>query len=122
MSELIAEFCVDLRGRRDDGCSSTDMEQVRQPRFDILLNVNDYATMALQFSRGCPFKCEFCDIIEIYGRVPRTKTPEQLCAELTAVEGLGFQGYILLVDDNFIGNKRRAKHLLAALAEWNDEH
>jgi len=122
MAELIADLRADRRGRRYDGGSSTDMEQVRIPRFDILPDVNDYATMALQFSRGCPFKCEFCDIIEIYGRVPRTKTPAQLCAELTAVEGLGFQGYIFLVDDNFIGNKRRAKHLLAALAEWNDEH
>lgn len=122
IAELVADLRADRRGRRYDGGSSTDMEQVRIPRFDLLSNINDYATMALQFSRGCPFKCEFCDIIEIYGRVPRTKTPAQLCAELTAVEELGFQGYIFLVDDNFIGNKRRAKHLLTALALWNAEH
>jgi radical SAM superfamily enzyme YgiQ (UPF0313 family) len=122
LAELIADLRADRRARRYDGGSSTDMEQVRVPRFELLPNINDYATMALQFSRGCPFKCEFCDIIEIYGRVPRTKTPAELCAELAAVEALGFQGYIFLVDDNFIGNKRRAKHLLAALAEWNDGH
>ena len=91
------------------------MERVKIPRFELLPDVNDYATMALQFSRGCPFKCEFCDIIEIYGRVPRTKTPSQVCAELAEVERLGFQGYIFLVDDNFIGNKRKAKDMLAEL-------
>ncbi len=122
MAELIADLRAGRRGRHYHGGSATDMERVKMPRFDLLPNVNDYATMALQFSRGCPFKCEFCDIIEIYGRVPRTKTPAQLCAELTAVKRLGFQGYIFLVDDNFIGNKRRAKHVLAKLAEWNSEH
>jgi radical SAM superfamily enzyme YgiQ (UPF0313 family) len=87
-----------------------------------LPKINDYATMALQFSRGCPFKCEFCDIIEIYGRVPRTKVPAQVCAELAEVERLGFQGVIFLVDDNFIGNKRKAKDMLAELASWNRRH
>jgi radical SAM superfamily enzyme YgiQ (UPF0313 family) len=78
--------------------------------------------MALQFSRGCPFKCEFCDIIEIYGRVPRTKTPMQVCAELTALKQLGFLGYVFLVDDNFIGNRKKAKIMLAELAVWNRAH
>ena len=122
MNELIGDLRADRRGRQYQGGSATNMELVKIPRFELLRDINDYATMALQFSRGCPFKCEFCDIIEIYGRVPRTKTPAQVCAELTAVERLGFQGYVFLVDDNFIGNKRKAKEMLAELAAWNRRH
>jgi radical SAM superfamily enzyme YgiQ (UPF0313 family) len=120
--QLVSDLRADRRGRKYQGGSATNMELARIPRFELLPDVNDYATMALQFSRGCPFKCEFCDIIEIYGRVPRTKTPAQVCAELAAVERLGFQGYVFLVDDNFIGNKRKAKEMLAALAPWNRRH
>jgi radical SAM superfamily enzyme YgiQ (UPF0313 family) len=120
------EFAADLRagrcGRRYHGGSATNMELARIPRFELLAEINDYATMALQFSRGCPFRCEFCDIIEIYGRVPRTKRPAQVCAELAVVERLGFEGTIFLVDDNFIGNKRKAKEMLAELATWNHAH
>jgi radical SAM superfamily enzyme YgiQ (UPF0313 family) len=120
--QLVSDLRAGRRGRKYQGGSATNMELVRIPRFELLPDVNDYATMALQFSRGCPFKCEFCDIIEIYGRVPRTKMPAQVCAELAAVERLGFQGYIFLVDDNFIGNKRKAKDMLAELAPWNRRH
>jgi radical SAM superfamily enzyme YgiQ (UPF0313 family) len=120
--QLVSDLRAGRRGRIYQGGSATNMELVRIPRFELLPDVNDYATMALQFSRGCPFKCEFCDIIEIYGRVPRTKTPAQVGAELAAVEQLGFQGYIFLVDDNFIGNKRKAKDMLAELASWNRRH
>lgn len=122
MDELAGDLRADRRRRHYQGGSATNMALVKMPRFDLLPDINDYATMALQFSRGCPFKCEFCDIIEIYGRVPRTKTPAQVCAELAAVERLGFQGYIFLVDDNFIGNKRKAKEMLAELATWNRRH
>ncbi len=122
MEELAGDLRADRRGRQYQGGNATNMESVKLPRFELLPDLNDYATMALQFSRGCPFKCEFCDIIEIYGRVPRTKTPAQVCAELAAVERLGFQGYIFLVDDNFIGNKRKAKDMLAELATWNRAH
>jgi len=122
MDELAGDMRAGRRGRQYQGGSDTNMGRVKIPRFELLPDVNDYATMALQFSRGCPFKCEFCDIIEIYGRVPRTKTPAQLCAELAAVERLRFQGYIFLVDDNFIGNKRKAKIMLAELASWNRRH
>lgn len=122
MDELAGDLRADRRGRKYQGGSETNMELVKIPRFELMPDVNHYATMALQFSRGCPFKCEFCDIIEIYGRVPRTKMPAQVCAELAAVERLGFQGYVFLVDDNFIGNKRKAKDMLADLSAWNHTH
>jgi len=119
MADLVDDLRAGRRKKRYDGGSNTDMARVRTPRFDLLPDVNDYATMALQFSRGCPFRCEFCDIIEIYGRVPRTKTAAQLCAELALLKQLGFRGYIFLVDDNFIGNKKNAKIMLAELSVWN---
>ena len=119
MEELVDDLRADRSNKQYQGGSNTNMESVRLPRFELLPNVNDYATMALQFSRGCPFRCEFCDIIEIYGRVPRTKSPQQMCAELAALQRLGFWGYIFLVDDNFIGNKKRAKAMLAELSRWN---
>ena len=91
------------------------------PRFE-LLDKNAYDSMALQFSRGCPFQCEFCDIIVLYGRKPRTKNPEQLLAEIDRLYELGFDQSIFLVDDNFIGNKRNVKLLLKALKNWQEEH
>jgi radical SAM superfamily enzyme YgiQ (UPF0313 family) len=78
--------------------------------------------MSVQYSRGCPFQCEFCDIIEIYGRVPRTKTNEQMLAELDALRNVGWRGLVFIVDDNFIGNKRSVKHLLPELIEWSERH
>jgi hypothetical protein len=74
--------------------------------------------MLLQFSRGCPFDCEFCDITKLYGRVPRTKTPEQMLAEFSLLYDLGWRGSLFLVDDNFIGNRRDALRLLRALIPW----
>jgi radical SAM superfamily enzyme YgiQ (UPF0313 family) len=91
------------------------------PRFD-LLRPDYYDAIGVQFSRGCPYTCEFCDIIELFGRVPRTKTPERVTQELDAVLATGFRGAVFLVDDNFIGNKRAAKRLLARLAEWSRAH
>ncbi len=91
------------------------------PRFD-LINVNDYMIMSLQFSRGCPFSCEFCDIIEMFGRIPRTKLPEQFIREIDAVYKTGFRGPIFIVDDNFIGNKQKVKILLKHIIEWQIEH
>jgi len=122
MERFTGDVRAGRRARQYHGGSSTNAEQIKIPRFELLPRINDYATMPLQFSRGCPFQCEFCDIIEIYGRVPRAKAPAQMCAELEAIERLGFRGYIFLVDDNFIGNKRKAKELLAQLASWNRAH
>ncbi|MCP5060154.1 MAG: B12-binding domain-containing radical SAM protein [bacterium] len=91
------------------------------PRFD-LIDPDDYGSMALQYSRGCPFDCEFCDITALYGRRPRTKSPEQMVVELEAVYRTGWRGSLFLVDDNFIGNKRNALQLLEAVKKWQEAH
>ncbi|MBD2483644.1 B12-binding domain-containing radical SAM protein [Planktothrix sp. FACHB-1365] len=91
------------------------------PRYD-LLELDAYDSMSVQFSRGCPFQCEFCDIIVLYGRKPRTKTPEQLLKELDYLYELGWRRGVFMVDDNFIGNKRNVKLLLKALKIWQAEH
>jgi radical SAM superfamily enzyme YgiQ (UPF0313 family) len=102
------------------GPARPDLALARVPRFD-LLDLDAYATFALQVSRGCPFSCEFCDIIEVFGRVPRVKSPEQVTAELDALLRLGARGPLFLVDDNFIGNRRAAAKVLEAIAAWQRE-
>jgi radical SAM superfamily enzyme YgiQ (UPF0313 family) len=87
-----------------------------------LIRIKDYVAMAVQFSRGCPFECEFCDIVIMNGRAPRTKTPEQLLAELDALYERGWRGQLFIVDDNFIGNKVAVKRLLPKLAAWQKAH
>ena len=87
-----------------------------------LIKMNRYSTMTVQYSRGCPFNCEFCDIIEIYGRRPRTKAVHQVIAELNQLHAAGWREAVFIVDDNFIGNKARAKELCVALAKWRNEH
>jgi len=119
VEQFVADLRADRRGRVYEGGSKSDLSKSAVPRFDLLGRLNDYTTMAIQFSRGCPFDCEFCDIIEIYGRVPRTKPPAQVLAELTSLKSLGFKGYVAFVDDNFIGNRRLAKAMLRELAVWN---
>ncbi len=87
-----------------------------------LADLSKYSAMSVQFSRGCPFQCEFCDIIEIYGRVPRTKSNAQMLGELDALFDLGWRGMVFIVDDNFIGNKRNVKKFLPDLAVWSEQH
>jgi len=84
-----------------------------------LINPKYYSCMAIQYSRGCPFNCEFCDIIEIYGRKPRTKSPAQVLAELDQLHAMKWRGSVFIVDDNFIGNKPKVKELLPYVADWN---
>ena len=91
------------------------------PRFD-LLKFDDYLHIGVQFSRGCPFTCEFCDIIELYGRVPRAKTNTQMLAELDELYRLGYRGHVDFVDDNLIGNKKAVKAFLPELAKWLEAH
>jgi len=94
-----------------------DVSKTPLPRFD-LLKIDKYASMAVQFSRGCPFQCEFCDIITIYGRKPRTKNPSQLISELDALYSLGWRDQVFVVDDNFIGNHKLALQLAVELGVW----
>src|SRR4029450_640567 len=96
--------------------------QTPLPRYD-LITMRAYGSMLLQFSRGGPFDCEFLDITKLYGRVPRTKTPEQMLTEFDLLYRLGWRGSLFLVDDNFIGNRRDALRLLRALIPWQrDPH
>jgi radical SAM superfamily enzyme YgiQ (UPF0313 family) len=98
-----------------------DVTKSPVPRFD-LLRFRDYLHVGIQFSRGCPFTCEFCDIIELYGRVPRTKTASQVIAELDRLYALGYRGHVDFVDDNLIGNKKAVKAFLPHLVKWQEAH
>jgi len=90
------------------------------PRFE-LLKLERYVSASLQFSRGCPYRCEFCDIIVMFGRRPRTKTPAQIGSELDRLRELGVRR-VFFVDDNLIGHKARAKALLAFLIDYQHRH
>jgi radical SAM superfamily enzyme YgiQ (UPF0313 family) len=84
-----------------------------------LININNYSSIGLQYSRGCPFNCEFCDITYLDGQIPRTKSTAQLFAEMESVYNQGWRGSLFIVDDNFIGNKNKLKaEILPALIEW----
>jgi radical SAM superfamily enzyme YgiQ (UPF0313 family) len=87
-----------------------------------LADLKRYSAMSVQYSRGCPFSCEFCDIIEIYGRVPRTKSNQQMLAEFDALRDLNWRGSVFIVDDNFIGNKKNVRQLLPELAQWQKQN
>lgn len=97
-----------------------DIKNVPIPKWD-LLDLNDYARMAIQFSRGCPFDCEFCDIVNLNGREPRTKTTEQFINELNSIYDRGWRSSIFIIDDNFIGNRTQVKNLLKELIKWRKE-
>lgn len=97
-----------------------DITLTPPPRLD-LIDISAYSSMALQFSRGCPFNCEFCDIIRMFGRAPRTKLVEQFLREMDLVYGTGYRGSLFIVDDNFIGNKPKVKALLRAIAAWQKQ-
>jgi radical SAM superfamily enzyme YgiQ (UPF0313 family) len=123
--EIIPELAADLeRGVGRPHYKKNvlpDLTRVPLPLLN-LADLRPYSSMAVQFSRGCPFTCEFCDIIEIYGRRPRTKTPEQVLAELEQIYRLRWRGRVFLVDDNFIGNKKCVKALMPRLVAWMRDH
>ncbi len=98
-----------------------DMTRAVVPRFD-LIRFKDYIQVGIQYSRGCPFNCEFCDIIELNGRKSRTKTEAQVIKELQKLYDLGYRGHIDFVDDNFIGNKYNVRKVLPVIKEWSIEH
>lgn len=91
------------------------------PRFD-LVRMDDYLAMSIQTSRGCPFDCEFCDIVNLYGRIPRCKSPEQVIRELDYLYQLGWRREIFISDDNFIGNRAHAMAVLDLLIPWMKSH
>lgn len=122
----LPEFLADYekgqaRHKYEPGERKADMKTSPTPRFDLLKFPN-YLNLSIQWNRGCPFMCEFCDIIELFGRVPRGKTAEQLQAELQRIYDLGYRGQVNIVDDNFIGNKKGVKMLLPVLIEWQKKH
>ena len=118
---LVADLARDLEQGKGkavyQGAERPAMETSPLPDLS-LIKMQRYSTMTVQFSRGCPFNCEFCDIIEIYGRRPRTKAVVQALAELDQLRAAGWRDAVFIVDDNFIGNKVRAKELCTALVEW----
>ncbi|MCK4729001.1 MAG: radical SAM protein, partial [Desulfobacterales bacterium] len=98
-----------------------DIRQTAAPMWE-LAELKRYASMSIQFSRGCPFNCEFCNVTALFGHRPRIKTAEQIIAELDGLYNLGWRGQVFFVDDNFIGNKRYLKtQLLPALIEWQKD-
>lgn len=117
MPELIRDLEAGALRRRYEAGARPDLSLTPLPRWD-LIRVRDYLTLSVQLSRGCPFDCEFCDITAVYGRRPRVKSPEQTIAELDAVLATGWKGSVFVVDDNFIGNRARAKALLRSIAAW----
>jgi len=115
---LIATLARDL----EKGAAKTVYQAVERPALETsplpdvsLIKMNRYSTMTVQYSRGCPFNCEFCDIIEIYGRRPRTKAVEQVIAELDQLRAAGWHESVFIVDDNFIGQVAQSKQDLFRL-------
>ena len=99
----------------------TDITKTPLPRWD-LLDLKNYISASIQYSRGCPFDCEFCDITKLYGHEPRTKTSEQMISELESIYNFGHHGSVFIVDDNFIGNKKNVLNLLPHIIDWQKKH
>jgi radical SAM superfamily enzyme YgiQ (UPF0313 family) len=117
---FLADFAAGSFEKRYAPEELPDLTRAPMPRFD-LLDVDRYHALTIQFARGCPFTCEFCDIIVMYGRRPRAKSVEQVMAEVRECHRLGAE-QVFVVDDNFIGNQKLAKQLLRALADWGAEN
>ena len=117
MPQLVADLQSGQLKKTYQATNRPSMALSPVPRWD-LIDLKHYVTMAVQFSRGCPFDCEFCDIIVMNGRVPRTKLPAQVIAELEALRVRGWKDMVFLVDDNFIGNKTRTRELLHEMIAW----
>lgn len=99
-----------------------DLATTPIPAWD-LINISKYATMNIQYSRGCPFNCDFCNVTSLFGHTPRTKSAKQLISELEAILSTGWKGGVFFVDDNFIGNRKLLKNdILPALIAWMAEH
>jgi len=118
--QFLADYATGSWQREYRQVDKPSLKDSPLPRFDLLKHER-YRSMTIQFGRGCPFNCEFCDIIVMYGRQPRTKSVAQVLAEIEAIHALGVAN-IFVVDDNFIGDKRRAKQVLEAIVDWQRAH
>lgn len=119
MPQLVADMEAGCVKKIYQAATRPSMALSPVPRWD-LIDLKHYVTMAVQFSRGCPFDCEFCDIIVMNGRTPRTKSPAQVIAELEVLRARGWKDMVFLVDDNFIGNKVRTRALLREMIMWRE--
>ncbi|OGO18696.1 MAG: B12-binding domain-containing radical SAM protein [Chloroflexi bacterium RBG_16_50_11] len=121
----LPQFLSDLsKGCPQHIYSSDERPDINQTPIPLwsLLNMKDYSAMSLQYSRGCPFDCDFCDIIVLNGHTPRTKGSQQTIDELDALYNRGWRGSLFIVDDNFIGNKKKLKtETLPAMIKWSQE-
>ncbi len=121
--EILGELVRDLEGgearRRYRAPGWVDMTRVPPPDLG-LAKMRRYSAMPVQVSRGCPFSCEFCDIVELFGHRQRIKTADQVLAEFDRLHALGWRGSVFLVDDNFVGNQAAIKAMLPRLADWMD--
>jgi radical SAM superfamily enzyme YgiQ (UPF0313 family) len=117
IEELVSDLEAGNARRRYEAAGRADMTRVPPPDLH-LARWRRYSSMPIQYSRGCPFSCEFCDVIELFGRNPRTKTADQILTELEQLHGMGWRGSVFVVDDNFVGNRQTIKSLLPRIAEW----
>ncbi|KMY65727.1 methyltransferase [Desulfocarbo indianensis] len=119
--DILPEFLADFAAGRARPLYRAEghpnLQKTPPPLWE-LIDFKDYRTMSVQFTRGCPFDCDFCDVVALFGRRPRFKTGSQVINELEQLYKLGWRAAVMMVDDNFIGNKRQAKELLAQMAAW----
>jgi len=122
LAPFLEDFQLGRARRVYSSQTFADIHKTPVPLWE-LVELKRYASMSIQYSRGCPFQCEFCNVTALFGHRPRTKTAEQIIAELDGLYRRGWHGTIFFVDDNFIGNKRRLKtDLLPALIDWRKRH
>jgi radical SAM superfamily enzyme YgiQ (UPF0313 family) len=115
---LLEALAQGRRGGVFKGDSRPDLTTSPIPRFD-LLNLRNYSKLSIQTSRGCPHDCEFCDVVQLFGRRPRYKEPRQVIAELETIFRLGWRGHLLVCDDNFIASKTHVRAILQELTRWS---
>src|SRR3989337_2020574 len=117
IEELVSDLEAGNARRRYEAAGRADMTRLPPPDLH-LVRWRRYSSMPIQYSRRCPFSCEFCDVIELFGRNPRTKTADQILTELEQLYRMGGRGSVFVVDDNFVGHKQAIKALLPRIADW----